>query len=189
YYFFQFAGSFIGAAAMYGFYTPLFNNFDNGTRSILGLTTSSGSVFCSYPAPHLGKAPTMVPYVDQFVGTAVLAFMVCLVYDERNEIPKYLQPLMVGLSVIMIGTCFAVNLGYPINPARDFGPRLFSALVYGSGVFTTPNPYFWMAPIIAPMFGAPAGGWIYYLVFGFHLPKKSGDIYRIIENYEMKEAK
>ncbi|GMR37591.1 hypothetical protein PMAYCL1PPCAC_07786, partial [Pristionchus mayeri] len=148
----------------------------------------SAMVFSSYPAPHL-QSSDYGPFIDQFVGTAVLAFMICVIADERNEIPKYLQPLMIGLSVVMIGTCFAANLGYPINPARDLGPRIFSGLIYGIGVFSTPSAYFWLAPVIGPMFGAPVGGWVYYFVFGFHLPPKSGDIYRIIHNYEMNELK
>ncbi|GMS85334.1 hypothetical protein PENTCL1PPCAC_7509, partial [Pristionchus entomophagus] len=183
----QFIGAFFGSAAMYAYYSPLFTNFDNGVRSITG-NTSSAMVFCSYPAPHI-RENLFAPFVDQFVGTAVLAFMICVVCDDRNEIPKYLRPLLVGLSVVMIGTCFAVNLGYPINPARDLGPRLFSAFIYGAGVFHTPSPFFWIAPVIGPMFGAPAGGWFYYLVFGFHLPPKSGDVYRIIHNYEINEVK
>ena len=39
----------------------------------------------------------------------------------------------------MIGLSFGVNAGYAINPARDFGPRLFSAIIYGKDVFTGMN--------------------------------------------------
>ena len=34
------------------------------------------------------------------------------------------------------GLSFGFNYGYAINPARDFGPRLFTAIQWGRGVFT-----------------------------------------------------
>ena len=43
--------------------------------------------------------------------------------------------MLIGLFVVMIGLSFGVNAGYAINPARDFGPRLFSAIIYGKDVF------------------------------------------------------
>ena len=34
-------------------------------------------------------------------------------------------PILVGLLVIAIGMAFGGMHGYAINPARDFGPRMF----------------------------------------------------------------
>lgn len=47
-----------------------------------------------------------------------------------------------------------------INPARDFGPRLFSAIIYGREVFTTDNYYF-VVPIFAPVVGCIVGATVY----------------------------
>ena len=72
-------------------------------------------------------------------------------------------PVLVGVTVMGIGMAFGVNAGYAINPARDFGPRLFTALAgWGPGVFTAANSYFWV-PIIAPCVGAVLGGTLYDL--------------------------
>jgi aquaporin-3 len=39
--------------------------------------------------------------------------------------------------VLVIGLSMGFNSGYAVNPARDLGPRLFTALAgWGSGVFT-----------------------------------------------------
>jgi glycerol uptake facilitator protein len=53
------------------------------------------------------------------------------------------------------------NAGYAINPARDFGPRLF-ALFAGRGRVALPGDYenstafFWI-PIVGPMRGGGLG--------------------------------
>ncbi|RCN28332.1 hypothetical protein ANCCAN_25924 [Ancylostoma caninum] len=78
--------------------------------------------------------------------------------------------MIFGFLVMMIGTAFGMNLGYPINPARDFGPRLFSVFTHGLGVFSTPYPSYFLAPIIGPLVGALLGGWLYQVSLGMHIP-------------------
>jgi glycerol uptake facilitator protein len=65
---------------------------------------------------------------------------------------------MIGLVVAAIGMSFGANAGYAINPARDFGPRLF-AYFAGWGQVALPGTvpgsfswYFWI-PIVAPLGG------------------------------------
>lgn len=54
------------------------------------------------------------------------------------------------------------NCGFPINPARDLAPRLFTLCVgYGREVFSVGNYYFWI-PCIGPVIGALIGAWIYH---------------------------
>ena len=50
---------------------------------------------------------------------------------------------MIGFVVVALGLSMGINCGYPINPARDFAPRLFTAMIgaagppgYGIDVFT-----------------------------------------------------
>ncbi len=59
-----------------------------------------------------------------------------------------------------IGASFGLNTGYAINPARDFGPRLWVALVSGGQSFVVNNYYFWI-PIVAPLLGGVVGAYIY----------------------------
>ncbi|VDM77995.1 unnamed protein product [Strongylus vulgaris] len=75
----------------------------------------------------------------------------------------------------MIGCAYGMNLGYPINPARDLGPRLLAYFIYGSEVFTYHNYYFWI-PIIAPLIGGVFGAWLYHIFVGAHLPDDDDEI-------------
>lgn len=54
--------------------------------------------------------------------------------DQKNMRPnKGILPAVLGTIVFAIGTSFALNCGYAINPARDLAPRAFTALA-GWGV-------------------------------------------------------
>jgi glycerol uptake facilitator protein len=94
--------------------------------------------------------------------------------DSRNLLPgSNMVPLAIGWAVFAIGTSFGANTGYAINPARDFGPRLF-AYFAGWGKVALPGTldgpggfsnYFWI-PIVGPLVGAIIGVLLYDLFIG-----------------------
>ncbi len=61
----------------------------------------------------------------------------------------------------------------PLNPARDFAPRIFAAIVgYGKEVFSSEigHKYTWfLIPLFAPHVGAVVGTVVYVLFIGIHL--------------------
>ena len=68
------------------------------------------------------------------------------------------MPVAAGALVLAIGATFGMNAGYAINPARDFGPRLFTALAgWGGDVFRAGNGWWWV-PLVATPVGALIGG-------------------------------
>lgn len=73
----------------------------------------------------------------QVIGTAALLLCILALGDQRNtSIPDYLQPLLAGAAVLVIGISMGSNSGYALNPARDFGPRLFTYIAgWGEDVF------------------------------------------------------
>lgn len=154
----QLAGAFFGALVVYVTYREALMAFDQGVRQILGPQGTAG-IFATYPAPYLS---TFGGFIDQVVGTALLVAGVFVLTDERNAPPPPgLVPLLVGLLVVAIGMAFGVNAGYAINPARDFGPRLFTAMAgWGTGVFTIAHGWSWV-PIVAPCIGGLLGGYFY----------------------------
>jgi glycerol uptake facilitator protein len=64
---------------------------------------------------------------------------------------------MVGLLVVGIGMAFGGMHGYAINPARDFGPRVFTAVAgFKNNGLTDGPPVFWV-PIVGPFVGGLVG--------------------------------
>jgi MIP family channel proteins len=165
YFIVQTFGAFVGSAGAYGIYYDQFQKFSGDARYIAGLK-GTAACFASFPAAHVSHTTA---FFDQIAGTGLLVLFVCCIIDKRSKIPAAAHPLLFGLVVMMIGTCFALNLGYPINPARDLGPRIFAYFIYGSGVFTYQGYYFWI-PVIAPLVGGPLGAWLYQIFVGIHVP-------------------
>jgi MIP family channel proteins len=166
----QLAGAFVASAVVYGTYHEALAAFDGGVRQVVGPLGTAG-IWATYPQPFLSVFPGGV--IDQIVGTALLVGVIFAITDVRNSpAPTGLAPVIVGLLVVLIGATFGFNAGYAINPARDFGPRLFTFVAgWGSGVFTAGNGWWWV-PIIAPCVGAVLGGWVYDVFVGHYLPDR-----------------
>jgi aquaporin-10 len=128
-------------------------------------------VFATYPQSFLSLTGGLV---DQTVGTLLLMVGVLALTDRRNAAPPaWLLAPLVGALVVAIGVGFGFNAGYAINPARDFGPRLFTALAgWGDGVFTASGGWWWV-PIVGPVLGAVLGVWVYDLLVGRHHPAEA----------------
>jgi glycerol uptake facilitator protein len=100
------------------------------------------------------------------VGTAFLVAFVFAVVDEVNQpVRANLAPVVIGAIVVAIGLSFGANAGYAINPARDFGRRLF-ALIAGWGSVAIPGNYgnvdaFMWIPIVGPIIGGLLGAYVY----------------------------
>lgn len=162
----QTAGAFAGAAVTFLTYREAFNHFDGGARLVSGAKATAG-IFATYPQDFLSNVPGGL--VDQIVGTALLMLLVLAIGDQKNFAPEgRMQPILVGAAVVLIGMCFGFNAGYAINPARDFGPRLFTALAgWGGDVFTAAGGWWWV-PIVGPLIGGVLGGWVYDLFITRH---------------------
>lgn len=165
----QTAGAFTGAAVTFITYRDAFNHFDGGTRLVTGAKATAG-IFSTYPQDFLSNVPGGL--VDQIVGTALLLLLVLALGDQKNFAAEgRLQPILVGAAVVLIGMSFGFNAGYAINPARDFGPRLFTALAgWGGEVFTAGDSWWWV-PIVGPLIGGVLGGCVYDLCITKHQPK------------------
>src|SRR3989442_12206333 len=152
----QIAGAFVASAVVFATYHEALTAFDGGVRQVLG-PQGTGGIWATYPRPFLSTFPG--GFIDQIVGTALLVGVILGITDERNApAPTGLVPVVVGLLVLLIGATYGFNSGYAINPARDFGPRLFTAIAgWGGDVFRAGNAWWWV-PIAAPCIGGVLGG-------------------------------
>jgi len=167
----QMLGAFVASAVVYATYHEALTAFDGGTRHVIGALGTAG-IWATYPQPFLSTFPG--GFIDQVVGTALLVGVIFGITDSRNSAPPAgVTPVVVGLLVVLIGATFGFNSGYAINPARDFGPRVFTFVAgWGSEVFRAGNSWWWV-PIVAPCFGGVLGGWVYDVCVGSRLPVAS----------------
>jgi MIP family channel proteins len=166
----QTAGAFVAAAVVFLTYHDALNHFDGGIRHVAGPLGTAG-IFATYPQAWLS---TLGGLIDQIIGTAILVGVIMGITDERNMAPpRGIGPIVVGLLVLVIGTTYGLNAGYAINPARDFGPRLFTFLAgWGSEVFTAGRGWWWV-PIVGPVIGGVLGGAVYESAIARHHPAEA----------------
>jgi glycerol uptake facilitator protein len=157
----QIAGAFVASAIVYLNYLPAFDAFDP-------LREKTAGIFTTFPA---FADLLQYGFLDQVVGTALLMFAIFALSDENNQPSGILTPILVGLVVVAIGISFGAMHGYAINPARDFGPRLFVTLAGFRNNGLTDGGFIFWVPIVAPLLGGVMGGWIYDAGIRRHLPK------------------
>ncbi len=169
----QVIGAYAGAAIVYYNYSGLLNAYEAKFHIVRGVTgvndlgsaaVTEAKIFYTFPQPFVSN---LGGFADQVLGTALLVGLIFAVVDLLNQpVQSNLAPFVIGLIVVGVGLSFGLNAGYAINPARDFGPRLFAFTVgFGPLAIPGPNGYMWV-PIVGPFVGAIAGALIYDL--GIH---------------------
>ncbi|XP_076863347.1 aquaporin-9a isoform X2 [Brachyhypopomus gauderio] len=142
-----------------------FMDFTSGILSVTGINATA-HIFASYPGRHL---TVLGGFVDQVIGTGSLVLCILAITDGKNTgAPKGMEPLAIGLIILGISVSMGMNCGYPLNPARDLGPRLFTAVAgWGMDVFSTAD-YWWWIPVAGPLTGAVTGAVVYFLFIEVH---------------------
>lgn len=152
---------FLGAACIFALNFNRLNVVDpDRTTSRSHYTTFPSDVITNYTA-----------FYSEFLATAMTVMGVFAITDKRNRpAGPYGGPIAFGLLIMAIGMAFGYNTGYALNPARDFGPRLFLSMAgWGSDVFTLRHYYFWI-PLVAPLLGGLTGAGMYIVCVQHHHP-------------------
>ena len=164
----QVAGAFVAAALVYASYRWAIDAANTKADVPRDKSLPTYSIFATFPAEYFGDS-WWGPLLDQIVGTGILLLLICALIDKRNTAPmSNLHPFLIGLVVVAIGLTFGTNAGYAINPARDFGPRLFTYFE-GWGSIAFPGTFewfsgYWWIPIVGPLIGGLAGVAVYDLL-------------------------
>ncbi|KAL0960971.1 hypothetical protein HGRIS_005968 [Hohenbuehelia grisea] len=162
YIFAQLMGGIVGAALVYANY---FHAIDivEGIEGYRSLATAG--LFSTYALDYLTAVSC---FFSEVLATAVLLIVVLAIGDKKNcPPPAGLVPLVLFLLILGIGASLGMQTGYALNPARDLGPRILTAMVgYGGEVFTFRNHYWLWCPVLGPIVGAQLGT-IFYDLFLF----------------------
>lgn len=167
----QVIGAFLGALAVYLVYKDglVSAGMPNVWATGPGNTFDAAVFGNTSPAP-VGTYSLLNCSIAEIIGTMVLLLGVLGAFDEKNVgLRGNVGFLLVGFTVLAIGLSLGGPSGYAINPARDFGPRVFGALAGTQGLFSTP---YWLVPIIMPVIGAIIGIFAYDGLVARHLPEK-----------------
>ena len=174
----QLCGAFAAAAVLYGVYSDAFYAFERGNGIARGWVGSEASAMAFgefYPNP--GAHPLTLQgrqrmtgstaFGAEVIGTAVLLLVIFGATDPRNKArPQILTAATIGLTVTLLISIIGPLTMACFNPARDFGPRLFSALAGWRGVPFKVNGVGWLTVyIIAPLLGGLLGGGLYRIFF------------------------
>ncbi|MEX2176457.1 MAG: MIP/aquaporin family protein [Pirellulaceae bacterium] len=184
----QVGGAFLAAAVLFAMYYGPLANFEKVKGVTRGSPGSIVTAMCYgefYPNPaglgadrpwsssewaaYSRQVPTSRAILTEVVCTAILALVVFGLSDPRNTCapPAHLAPILVGLTVAALISIAAPLTQACFNPARDFGPRLFTFVAgWGSAALPGPNGSgFFTVYILAPIVGAVVGGgvWEYVL--------------------------
>ena len=168
----QFAGAFLGAAAVFGLFGGSIEAFEKSNEIVRGTPGSEASamIFGEYFPNPGGKAidaeaSDTVTHgracFAEFLGTALLALAIFgfTAKDNRGGPASAMVPLAIGLTLTTLICLFAPLTMAGFNPARDLAPRLFSSLAGWKSVPFSVNGIGWLTVyVLSPCVGAVAGG-------------------------------
>ncbi len=104
-------------------------------------------------------------FFSEVIATMILTIVVFAMGDSNNKSAPLanLGPVMIGLTVASLISIFGPLTQACFNPARDFGPRLFSYFAgWGEIAWAVQGSYSWLTVyILAPIVGAILGGGFY----------------------------
>lgn len=154
----QVAGACAAAVLVYTLYSQNFIAWETANNVVRGSAESKAlaGIFCTFAQPFLS---TVKACLVETCITALFMFLIMGVTDPKNPSAPGagMAALIIGAGVAIIGGSFGALTGFALNPARDFGPRIFIYLAgWGDVAFPGPSGYFWV-PIIGPTIGAVIG--------------------------------
>ncbi len=183
----QVVGAFLAAAGVSFVWNGLIYNYEhtgglaidrggaNGIES--GLIYSANwphPLLIGHNAAALAQDPWWVGAGTEIIITAILVITILGIIEDRVPSAANVAPLAIGIVVAALVGLFAPIEMASLNPARDFGPRIWMLLIgYGSNAIPGPNFNIWITTLM-PLVGGPLGAYIYDMFIHQHLAAPVG---------------
>lgn len=135
----QVLGGFLGAVIVYTLFSPVIEHYAAVNHLDWRHDGAAAGVFFTHPGDFVTP---MHAFVDEVILTAMLLLGIFAITCEYNtQAPQANSgALIIGLLVATIGASAGYLEAWAINPARDFGPRLFCFLAgWGKQPFLLPE--------------------------------------------------
>ncbi|NHO33065.1 MIP/aquaporin family protein [Acetobacter fallax] len=166
----QIAGGFLGAAVVYTLFAPVIDHFAAAHNLDRLHDGAAAGVFFTHPGDFVTP---MHSFVVEIILTGLLVFGIFAITCEYNTMAPQANSgaLIIGFLVAAIGASAGYLDGWAINPARDFGPRLFCFFAgWGASALPSPGNYWWV-PIAGPLVGGVTGAGLYQTLIRPFMPR------------------
>jgi glycerol uptake facilitator protein len=166
----QFLGAFLASAFLYFILGGVIAEFEAAHQIVRGSMGSlqTAMIFGDYfPHPILAKKISLSfgqAFLCESTGTFLLVLMIFVLTEGCNvgRPPSDIAPVLIGFTVTAIIGILAPLTQAGLNPARDFGPRLFSYLAgWGSVAIPGPGKGCFVVYIIGPFVGSIFSAWFF----------------------------
>ena len=136
-------------------------NIDNIKQLHYDINTAN--IFASYKQSNISIT---TGFFIEVIMMIIFTFTYLCINKNNEKNKKYIELYCKMIGLLFIG--ISLSLGYStqtaINPARDFGSRLFTAITpWYEDVFLYSNNWFWV-PIVAPYIGSIIGYCLFYIL-------------------------
>lgn len=153
----QLLGAFIAGGFLYLLFSSSISRFEAANSIVRG---SPGSVATAMMfGEYFPQVSLLNAFFAEAAGTFFLVTMVFLLTEGCNvgRPPDNFAPLLIGATVTAIICVIAPLTQAGLNPARDFGPRLFAYLAgWRSVAIPGPRGGFFTVYVLGPVVGAIA---------------------------------
>ncbi|RKP35082.1 aquaporin-like protein, partial [Dimargaris cristalligena] len=151
---FQVLGAFAAALVVHLIQIQTISAYADHKYTVIG-DRSTADLFACYPS---AETSNWTAFFVELVGTAVLVISILNNCRETTtNAGKAWLPFAAGFTLVVLAVSFGAQTGGAFNPARDYGPRLYTFVSrWGWQVFSAYHFYSWI-PVVAPVLGAQVG--------------------------------
>ncbi|MBL4653968.1 MAG: aquaporin family protein [Flavobacteriales bacterium] len=160
----QFVGAFSAAALLYFIFGDTIVMFEQTNNIVRGTIESSQTAMIFgefFPNPSFADKVSiswLEAMILEGIGTFILVFVIFRLTEKKEQIDNF-TPILIGLTVTLIICLIAPYTQAGLNPARDFGPRLFAYLTgWGNTAFPIAPFSFFTVYILGPIVGGLGAG-------------------------------